>query len=165
MNLKLLTTFKFSTFLKKFSFYIIFLGVIAYTQGAHLLAGYNQLNKQIPVSQLQWINGNYDQKSKIVVFWATWCGPCHGQLKYLNSIINNPNDILLINSTEDQRKIDKYFKKNNFEFNSTIDKSGVLARKLGAVLTPTVYIINEEGKIKYFSVGFSFLAPLIFTLI
>ena len=106
-------------------------------------------------------NGNkvyldqYEGNTILLVFWATWCGSCVGELPSLDNLQKDfrklPFKIIAV--SEDYQGIEvvkKYFSENEIRHLEIFhDYQNNLFRSLGIVGLPTAYLINAEGKVKY----------------
>lgn len=95
----------------------------------------------------------------VVVFWATWCGPCQVELKRLNQMILDhkikANQVLAISVQESKETVDAFLKNNKFEFLIALDESGQASEAYHVRGTPTVVFINEDSKIAWMTTGLS----------
>ena len=107
-----------------------------------------------------------DYKGKIVVvdFWATWCGPCKasfpGMKKLVEKYSNNKNvNFLFVNTWERVKdkteNAEKFVTKNDYPFNVLIDKENKAVGKYKVSGIPTKFVIDQQGNIRFKSVGFS----------
>ncbi len=106
-------------------------------------------------------NGNkvyldqYEGNTILLVFWATWCGSCVGELPSLDNLQKDfrklPFKIIAV--SEDYQGVEvvkKYFSENEIRHLEIFhDYQNNLFRSLSIVGLPTAYLINAEGKVKY----------------
>lgn len=89
---------------------------------------------------------NQIKKPTLLVFWATWCGPCRKELEYLSQIGTDkiPYEVATISIDEDFQQWSAYLPKlawncTNYIWNpDTADEYGINA-------IPRAVIINKEG--------------------
>jgi len=99
-----------------------------------------------------------DYKGKIVFvdFWATWCPPCKKELPILQAISQayaEDNVVCLAISTdEDTSKVIPFIEENGYTFTVLYDEGMKKAYDVAGI--PTVFIIDENGVIRYKHVGF-----------
>ncbi len=97
----------------------------------------------------------YEGSTILLVFWATWCGSCVGELTSLDNLQKDfrklPFKIIAV--SEDYQGVEvvkKYFSENEIRHLEIFhDYQNKLFRALSIVGLPTAYLINAEGKIKY----------------
>ena len=98
--------------------------------------------------------GNYKGKVVLVDFWATWCGPCVGELPNVQKIYAKHHDqgfeIVGISLDQDKSKLTSFIKDKNMPWQQYFDGLGwenKLAGKYGVESIPATYLLDKDGKI------------------
>jgi len=127
-------------FVKKHFFNLIFVclfGTMLFKQTPMLINSYKKKGTDFPIVEVISLKREKTElplsnQKAVYIFWATWCSPCHLQLKLFKKAV------------DDQK----------------ISASNVVAvwSELGVVATPSIAYVDKYGKIKSFSAGFSPLA-------
>lgn len=91
-------------------------------------------------------------KPTVLVFWATWCVICRGEMPKLNALKPQLGDdahlITLSVDREGFAKVNPYFERNDFDaLTPYVDQAGVLAEMMGVRGVPTAFIIDGAGKV------------------
>jgi len=96
---------------------------------------------------------------KVVVIdcFATWCGPCVGEIPHLTEIVNNYNNsevaVISVGSSSDSEIGLSQFKKDyNMDWLVARDTVGVF-NKYGVQAIPTIIILDQMGNIHHQHVG------------
>jgi thiol-disulfide isomerase/thioredoxin len=110
------------------------------------------------LNQRAWSLGDLKGKATLVVFWATWCGPCRGELPAIQELYDRIKDrkdleILTISVDEDAVAAREYIHKNKYSFPVIV--SGELADKLFPWAgLPTGFLVSPKGaRTSYYAVG------------
>ena len=125
------------------------------------------IGKDIPVFELPAIEGmeekipgfsNQDlQKGKvsIVNVWASWCGPCIEEHKYLASLVKTTKAPLFgINRNDAPANAKRFLKQHGNPYNFIgADRKGLVAIAWGVHGIPETFIVDKQGKIRYWHVG------------
>ena len=111
-----------------------------------------------------------DFRGKIVVidFWATWCVPCKASFPAMKKMQDRHPEVkfLFINTQEKQEgateRIKDYLSKSQYPFLVLMDQPSAENPEIFSIMSaykvtgiPTKFIIDANGKQRFFSVGFT----------
>jgi peroxiredoxin len=98
--------------------------------------------------------GNYKGKVVLVDFWATWCGPCVGELpnvlKTYEKYHSKGFEIVGISLDSDKTKLTSFMETKKMTWQQYFDGKGwgnKLAGKYGVGSIPATFLLDREGKI------------------
>lgn len=97
-------------------------------------------------------------KGKVIYinFWATWCGPCLGEMpeiqKFYDNFKKDTNVVFLALTNEDIETIKAFRNRNNYTFPMYSAPYGV-PKILATNTIPTSFIIAKDGKVVVHTVG------------
>lgn len=99
-----------------------------------------------------------DGKGKVVLlnFWATWCGPCVGEMPAFEKLYKEYGDdvaILAVNCMEDASAVDRFIDENGYTFPIAYDEDGTVNMKYPTDGIPYTVILDKEGVIQYIYLG------------
>lgn len=105
--------------------------------------------------------GLADYKGKVVLvnIWATWCPPCVREIPRLQRTYEQYKDqgfvLIVMNTTfqDDQAKVEKFVRDQGITYPIAPDTDGKGAADYAGRLTPTNYLIDQNGKIVSVTVG------------
>jgi peroxiredoxin len=97
---------------------------------------------------------NYKGKVVLIDFWATWCGPCVGELpnvlKAYEANHGKGFEIIGISLDSDEAKLKSFIEEKKMTWVQFFDGKGwgnKLAAKYGVNSIPATYLLDGEGKI------------------
>jgi cytochrome c biogenesis protein CcmG, thiol:disulfide interchange protein DsbE len=133
-------------------------------QGPSILNRFNQQGKSLKViGEVQDINGQRwpfpFAGQHVLVFWATWCGPCKVELSRLKSLVQSGQisgeQIHAISIGEPLEKVVSFQKENQYPFSIYIDPQYQIADGLEVAVTPTVLLVDEKSQVSWWTSGLS----------
>lgn len=96
-------------------------------------------------------------KKVLLNFWATWCGPCVGEMPALQKLADEyPEElvILAVNCSESESTVQRFVQSKSYTFPVVLDAYGAIQAMFGGITSiPMTVIIDEEGYIVTASTG------------
>jgi len=108
-----------------------------------------------------WSISDLENRAVLLVFWASWCGPCRMEIPHLNKLsAAYPEDLLIlgINSGESMSVIESAVSDHSIMYPVVSDMDGSLSKLFNVKVLPTMVAVNRKGKISSISHGYN---PLI----
>ncbi|HEY4188416.1 MAG TPA: TlpA disulfide reductase family protein [Polyangia bacterium] len=102
----------------------------------------------------RWSEGD----ATVVMFFATYCRPCHRALRELDAIRQTAGARLrfvLVDAGEDPAAVRKFLADNPVPGDGAvvIDASGNDRRRWGCEIEPTLFLVNRTGRVRYINHG------------
>jgi len=119
------------------------------------------VGKKAPEIEGQDLNGRQmklsDHRGEVVVlvFWATWCGPCMAMVaderKLVQHMAGKPFTLIGVNADTDMAKVRAAVEKEKITWPSFRDgdASGPIATAWKVHSWPSVYVLDRNGVIRY----------------
>lgn len=95
----------------------------------------------------------------IIDIWATWCGPCRLQARFLEELHQEMAGqgvrFLAINVGEDEATVRDFVASSPFPYSVLLDPSDSLSQRYQIFGLPTVMIVDRNGAISFLRTGVS----------
>lgn len=143
-------------------FFIVFIYMII-QKAPVIYQNFSFQGQQIDDLSYQSLSGEIQKlppnQNKILIFWATWCGPCKVELARINSLVKQTPEfkdkIFAIASYENSQTVTEEVKKADYQMSVGLDHQEQLTRKFKVSGTPTILFITKENKIDWMTTGLS----------
>lgn len=93
----------------------------------------------------------------LMEFWATWCGPCRYSTPSLEAVYRKYRDqgvrVLLVNEGESPERI-RQWAEERFTAPILLDARQTVSRQYRVFGLPTLFVIDQEGQIRYREAGY-----------
>jgi thiol-disulfide isomerase/thioredoxin len=100
------------------------------------------------------------EKTILITFFATWCGPCRKELPHIQSDIytkykDNPNfELIILGREHSWEEVNKFKAENKFTMPFYPDPERKIYSIFATQYIPRNFLISPEGKILFNSIGF-----------
>lgn len=99
-----------------------------------------------------------DHKGKVILlnFWATWCGPCVGEMPAFTALKEQYGDdlvLLAVNSGEEKSIVTKFLLNNGYTFPVALDPDYAVSSIYPSDGIPYTVIFDTEGNVAHIQVG------------
>jgi peroxiredoxin len=89
----------------------------------------------------------------VVVFWASWCGPCRVQERILTGFYeenrHRGTEILAVNLGEGEETVREFLRRHPVPFPVLLDPDQALGNRYGVIALPSLFIVDRHGDIVY----------------
>lgn len=139
------------------------IGFFFYQQGPALYRNFQDKGERIEPVEIQRYQAQdielfpQAEQKAIVIFWVSWCRPCHMEMARFQSAIESghldPKKIYAFNPFETQAQIARFLSERTYDFQFAQDFGGLVSQ-LQVQGTPTILHI-KNNTIEYIRTGIS----------
>ncbi len=140
---------------------LILIGALA-LRGPLLVKLFQFQGKTVPAidGMMTLSNQNVSSLSnKVIIFWASWCGPCKVELARINEYLAqgklSPDQILTISIDSNKDELLKAIKDSNYSFPVVWDGDGSVSESFKVEVTPTIFVTNDQEQVLWATSGLS----------
>ena len=100
---------------------------------------------------------DYQGKTVFLNFWATWCGPCQGEMPDIQKLYEaygeNSGDLVVLGVANpggqdvSQAEVERFLEDNGYTFPVVMDASGLTFAQYGIQAFPTTFMIDTGGNV------------------
>ena len=93
-----------------------------------------------------------DHEGKVILlnFWATWCGPCVGEMPAFEELQETYGEdlvLLAVSSGEDEETVKSFLEKNGYTFRVGLDLDYTVFSLYPSEYIPYTVVIGTDGKV------------------
>ena len=89
----------------------------------------------------------------LIYFWATWCGYCRAVSPAVSDLAAEHQVITVALQSGSDDEVAAYQQKHELNFSTINDPSGAISSSWGLKVTPTIVIVDREGKVSAVTSG------------
>ncbi|MCM1058596.1 MAG: TlpA family protein disulfide reductase [Firmicutes bacterium] len=99
-----------------------------------------------------------DHEGSVILlnFWATWCGPCVGELPAFPRLLETYGDdltLIAVDLGEKEDTVKSFLERNGYDFPVALDEEGDIGSLYPSDGIPYTVLIGRDGKIAYIHLG------------
>ena len=99
---------------------------------------------------------DYEGKVILLNFWATWCGPCVGEMPAFTQLVETYGEdlaLLAVNCGEDEETVTAFLEKNGYTFPVALDPEYEISSLYPTDGIPYTVVIGPDGTVAVTQVG------------
>jgi len=93
----------------------------------------------------------------VLVFWATWCGPCRLELSRFRSAVESgeidSSRFFAIDTRESKAIVEAAVQERGYPFTVLLDAAGIASDRLQVNATPTIVHLEGDGTVSFIGTG------------
>ncbi|WGL17905.1 protein disulfide oxidoreductase [Microbulbifer bruguierae] len=89
----------------------------------------------------------------LIYFWATWCGYCRAVSPAVSQLAQDHQVLTIALQSGSEQDVTNYQQKHDLNFTTINDPLGQLSNSWGLQVTPTIVIVDRQGKVSAVTSG------------
>jgi peroxiredoxin len=97
-----------------------------------------------------------NQKTVVLSFWASWCGPCRMEMPSLEAFYSKNRDsveVLAVSIDQDPTAARRYAEENKLPFTVLLDNNQQASGRYGVSGIPMLFVVDRTGNVKFSQEG------------
>ncbi len=140
-------------YIKDILFIVVFISLLQMIMQSDMRTGV------IPELSVKTISGMQSaslivKKPAIIYFWGSWCGICAAVQSTISAVLQDYSGITVALRSGNDVEVSSYMQSNDLNWPVINDNNGVLAQAFGVSAVPAVFIIGDDGKISFVTLGY-----------
>ncbi len=135
--------------------------VVLIIAAARMWVGRNAVSGEAPLFTSVLLDGtpvslrDYRGEPLLLHFWATWCPICVWEHDTIEAIARDHAVLTVAMQSGDEAAVQAHLNEQGVAFPVVIDEDGTLADRFGVMGTPTTFVIDGTGEIRFVEVGYT----------
>ena len=93
--------------------------------------------------------------SLVLYFWGSWCSVCRFQSPIISELSKTQRVLSFAVNSGSNRQVQDYLERNGYRFPTYNDRQGYWSTTFKVSAYPTVFIFDEDGKLRFSEVGYT----------
>lgn len=96
-----------------------------------------------------------DGRSRLVAFWATWCGVCRAEAGNVEAVARDWPVVSVAMQSGERAEVANYLAAKGLELPAVDDDDGDISKAWGVRVVPTHFVLDPAGNIRFRVVGYA----------
>lgn len=96
-----------------------------------------------------------DGRSRLIVFWATWCGVCRAEAGNVENVAQDWPVVSVAMQSGEREEVAKYLAAKGLKLPAVDDDDGDISKAWGVRVVPAHFVLDPTGNIRFRVVGYT----------